>query len=168
MCENGDTEDTLPYTNTPEPKSPIRYRSDSKSMFPLEARTTTTSTISTDGQSGGGSVSGVAPPPARRGRFASAVRSVVMLQAAAATAGPASPFASRRRRTTSSTIPGDATETSRGQSISDTMMQSRGSRVAALIPKLKSLETTQELAAHQALVRHLQFSPDGKFLATSR
>lgn len=44
----------------------------------------------------------------------------------------------------------------------------RASRVAALVPKLKSLEATQDLAAHQALVRHLQFSPNGKFLATSR
>ncbi|KAF5369016.1 hypothetical protein D9758_002829 [Tetrapyrgos nigripes] len=41
------------------------------------------------------------------------------------------------------------------------------SRVAALKPQLKCLEVTQDLAAHQALVRHLQFSPDGKFLATS-
>ncbi|ESK86388.1 catabolite degradation [Moniliophthora roreri MCA 2997] len=41
------------------------------------------------------------------------------------------------------------------------------SRVSALVPKLTCLEATQDLAAHQALVRHLQFSPDGKFLATS-
>jgi WD repeat-containing protein 26 len=44
----------------------------------------------------------------------------------------------------------------------------RGSKVAAVIPKLKSLEATQDLAAHSELVRHLQFSPNGKFLATSR
>lgn len=42
------------------------------------------------------------------------------------------------------------------------------SRVAALVPKLQVLETTQDLAAHQALVRHLEFSPDGRYLATSR
>lgn len=42
------------------------------------------------------------------------------------------------------------------------------SRVARLQPKLKQLEATQDLAAHQALVRHLQFSPDGRYLATSR
>ncbi|KAF8648232.1 hypothetical protein AX16_006314 [Volvariella volvacea WC 439] len=41
------------------------------------------------------------------------------------------------------------------------------SRVALLIPRLKGLEPTQDLAAHQAVVRHLQFSPDGKYLATS-
>jgi hypothetical protein len=44
----------------------------------------------------------------------------------------------------------------------------RGSKVTSLIPKLKSLEATQDLVAHSALVRHLQFSPNGKFLATSR
>jgi WD40 repeat protein len=37
-----------------------------------------------------------------------------------------------------------------------------------LRPKLLKLEATGALEAHQALVRHLQFSPDGKFLATSR
>ncbi|KAF8893635.1 hypothetical protein BD779DRAFT_1396588, partial [Infundibulicybe gibba] len=41
------------------------------------------------------------------------------------------------------------------------------SRIAAVASKLKSLEITQDLVAHQALVRHLQFSPDGRYLATS-
>ncbi|TFK38155.1 hypothetical protein BDQ12DRAFT_631389 [Crucibulum laeve] len=41
------------------------------------------------------------------------------------------------------------------------------SRVTNLVPKLVAMEPIQDLAAHQALVRHLQFSPDGKFLATS-
>ncbi|KAF8649190.1 hypothetical protein AX16_005988 [Volvariella volvacea WC 439] len=41
------------------------------------------------------------------------------------------------------------------------------SRVALLVPRLKVLEPTQDLPAHQALVRHLQFSPDGRYLATS-
>ncbi|KAG6908172.1 hypothetical protein DXG01_005872 [Tephrocybe rancida] len=40
-------------------------------------------------------------------------------------------------------------------------------RVAHLRPVLKLLQPCQEVAAHQALVRHLQFSPDGKYLATS-
>ncbi len=42
------------------------------------------------------------------------------------------------------------------------------SRLTTLVPKLKALEATQDLAAHTALVKHLQFSPDGKYLATSR
>ncbi len=34
--------------------------------------------------------------------------------------------------------------------------------------RLKRMEVTQTLRFHQALVRHMQFSPDGKSLATSR
>ncbi|KAH9478462.1 putative WD repeat-containing protein [Psilocybe cubensis] len=41
------------------------------------------------------------------------------------------------------------------------------SRLSALVPKLIELEATHDLAAHSALVRHMQFSPDGTFLATS-
>ncbi|PFH48709.1 hypothetical protein AMATHDRAFT_196130 [Amanita thiersii Skay4041] len=41
------------------------------------------------------------------------------------------------------------------------------SRISGLIPKLRVLETTQDMTAHHALVRHLQFSPDGRYLATS-
>ena len=112
----------------------------------------------------------MASPPVRRGRFASAVRSVVMLQTAAIAAGPAGPASpfTPRRRATSVTLTNDVAETSSKNPASNNMIPLRGSRVAILIPKLKSLETTQDLAAHQALVRHLQFSPDGKFLATSR
>ncbi|KAH9952076.1 WD40 repeat-like protein [Amylocystis lapponica] len=40
-------------------------------------------------------------------------------------------------------------------------------RIAAVVPKLRDLTMTQHLPAHRALVKHMQFSPDGKFLATS-
>lgn len=156
-----DIECTLPVSNSSDPVSPIRPYS----VFPLETRTTTTSTISAGGLSGDEPASGVASPP-RRGRFATVAR-LVMLQTAA-TSGPASPFTPRRRRTTSSTITGGATENSSETNTSDPRMPLRNSRVNVLVSKLKSLQTTQDLAAHQALVRHLQFSPDGKFLATSR
>jgi len=61
----------------------------------------------------------------------------------------------------------------------------RSSRVASLVPRLQNMTPTQDIAAHAALVRHMQvsvnptaafvpvfngvsqFSPDGKFLATS-
>lgn len=43
-----------------------------------------------------------------------------------------------------------------------------GSRIGSLKSKLGSLKITKDLAAHELIVRHLQFSPDGKFLATSR
>jgi len=42
------------------------------------------------------------------------------------------------------------------------------SRVSELVPRLVELDATHDLAAHSALVRHMQFSPDGKYLATSR
>ncbi|KAJ3557991.1 hypothetical protein NP233_g11600 [Leucocoprinus birnbaumii] len=41
------------------------------------------------------------------------------------------------------------------------------SRLSTLASKLKVLDTTHDLAAHTALVKHLEFSPDGKYLATS-
>lgn len=48
------------------------------------------------------------------------------------------------------------------------LKQTLVSRFTDLVPNLRVLEPTQELAAHTALVKQLQFSPDGKFLATSR
>ncbi|KAJ3886681.1 hypothetical protein GG344DRAFT_57010, partial [Lentinula edodes] len=41
------------------------------------------------------------------------------------------------------------------------------SRLNALVPKLESLTPMQSKVAHRALIWNLQFSPDGKFLATS-
>ncbi|KAJ4491756.1 WD40-repeat-containing domain protein [Lentinula lateritia] len=41
------------------------------------------------------------------------------------------------------------------------------SRLNALVPKLESLTPMQGKVAHRALIWNLQFSPDGKFLATS-
>ncbi|KAH9996706.1 WD40-repeat-containing domain protein [Russula compacta] len=55
--------------------------------------------------------------------------------------------------------------TTRQKDTQPTPVQS--SRVAGLIPKLRGLTPTQDLVVHQALVRHMQFSPNGKFLATS-
>jgi hypothetical protein len=39
---------------------------------------------------------------------------------------------------------------------------------AALTSKLRCLETTRDLAAHSASVRHFTSTPDGKYLATRR
>lgn len=96
-----------------------------------------------------------------------AIRTVRMRTAVsnnlAALAGiPRSPH---RQRTVSSTLASDLG--GRKRTMMDELPVPR-SRVATLVPKLKILSTTQDLPAHQALVRHLQFSPDGKFLATSR
>jgi WD repeat-containing protein 26 len=90
-----------------------------------------------------------------------------------------------RQRTTSSTMTSDSGSASAGGSSTAIALSGRTtfgprrqktvleepvmlrSRVAMLIPKLKGLDVVQDIPAHQALVRHLQFSPDGKFLATS-
>ena len=90
--------------------------------------------------------------PARRARFVQAIRSVIIAQQGPLGAPRASPSIFSPE--------GVRQEELRGLI--------RSSRVARLVPKLKDFEPTQEFAAHQALVRHLQFSPDGKFLATSR
>lgn len=139
------------------PLSPIRQSTDSHSHLSaegsshpnLESPTTTFS---------GTSNSPITP----RDRLTSAIRSVMMLQSA--TSYPSNPFSPpSRKRTTSSAF----TDVSRVMSETGVTTTFRGSKVASLIPKLKSLEATQDLVAHSALVRHLQFSPNGKFLATS-
>ncbi|KAH9836204.1 WD40 repeat-like protein [Rhodofomes roseus] len=168
--EDGTTE-TLASPQSPEPISPLRMRQ-SNSTGPLlpiaEVRSsnfgssdnlemaTTMSDASTAAQN--------APPPSGKARFVHAVHSVMMMRQAASPMPfglSLPPHTPTRRRTTSIDGP-------RGRSMSaEPIGMMRASRVAALVPKLKALETTQDLAAHQALVRHLQFSPNGKFLATS-
>jgi len=79
-------------------------------------------------------------------------------------AGRAEPI---RRRTTSSGF-GKSPNFERKKAIGlgEPFMNGRA-RMGALIPRLLELEPTQDLSVHTALVRHMQFSPDGKFLATS-
>ena len=69
-----------------------------------------------------------------------------------------------RRRTTSSGHPGPY---DRKNAIIEPVTVLK-SPISTLVPKLAALEPTQDLAAHNALVRHLEFSPDGRFLASSR
>lgn len=70
-----------------------------------------------------------------------------------------------RQRTISSGFA--ASDTKKSPSPGEILPFSR-SRVSGLVPKLQELEATHDLAAHTALVRHMEFSPDGRFLATSR
>ena len=72
-----------------------------------------------------------------------------------------------RQRTTSSTLNDGVSSNKKKSSASESMLFSRP-RISAFVPKLTELEVTHDLAAHSALVRHMQFSPDGQFLATSR
>jgi hypothetical protein len=76
--------------------------------------------------------------------------------------------APHRQRTASSM--GDERVRTRKRTLMDepVMAISMRSRISTLQRKVLKLEAAEALEAHQALVRHLQFSPDGKFLATSR
>ncbi|KAG9312798.1 WD40-repeat-containing domain protein [Chiua virens] len=96
-----------------------------------------------------------------RQRFVNAIRSVIMLQA---TARPMSP---RRNSSFDTPLPPGSTPAMSPGRFPDPGMSLRGVRVASAVDKLKELGTSQEMAAHQALVRHLQFSPNGRYLATS-
>ncbi|KAF7360499.1 Catabolite degradation [Mycena venus] len=115
-----------------------------------------------------GSEAGGAPatPGPTRGKllWKNALQTVKMRSVAAAPFGPRVP---RRQRTSSSTI--TTTFGERKRTLADEPIKAvlTRSRIATLRPKLGKLMATEALEAHQALVRHLQFSPDGKFLATS-
>ena len=74
-----------------------------------------------------------------------------------------------RRRTSSSSLKDDIPHNNKktSTSTSESVLFSRP-RISAFVPKLTEMKVTHDLAAHSALVRHMQFSPDGQFLATSR
>ena len=97
-------------------------------------------------------ITGTSTSPSRA-RFIQAVRNVIRMQQVAQAHSPTLPTL---------LSPGGT----RPRDTQPVPMQR--SRVAGLVPKLRGLTPMQDLAAHQALVRHLQFSPNGRFLATSR
>ncbi|KAJ7754565.1 hypothetical protein B0H16DRAFT_1542795 [Mycena metata] len=105
------------------------------------------------------------PGPSRgKQLWKNALQTVKMRTVAATPFGPRTPH---RQRTSSSTLSpnlGDRKRTHAEEPLKAVLLRSR---IATLQPKLKDLEATEALDAHQALVRHLQFSPDGKYLATS-
>ncbi|KAL1743517.1 hypothetical protein HDZ31DRAFT_64939 [Schizophyllum fasciatum] len=123
-------------------------------------------------RSGNGSVAGVVgaamqaagidelPLQPSKGRqlWRNALRTIRLANAGAASPSTISSPRSPQRQRTSSSTPGMAEPIKAPPS---------KSRVTVLVQKLRELEPTQEIAAHSALVRHLQFSPDGKYLATS-
>ncbi|KAJ7906089.1 hypothetical protein B0H13DRAFT_2194387, partial [Mycena leptocephala] len=73
-------------------------------------------------------------------------------------------MAGPHRQQTSSSMAGERKRTLMDEPV---MAISMRSRISTLRLKLLKLEATDALEAHRALVRDLQFSPDGKFLATS-
>lgn len=71
-------------------------------------------------------------------------------------------------RVTPSRIPLRRSVSTMGPSATKSSAAKPRSRPADLAAKLRTLEVIQDLPVHSALVRHLQFSPNGKYLATSR
>lgn len=103
-----------------------------------------------------------------RVRFQNAVRAVIKLQRTTPKRGaPVRPGLPRQNswwQTSMATGPNTAVSP-----VPDPGLWAlRGARVSKVIEELKALDLAQELSAHGALVRHLQFSPNGKYLATSR
>ncbi|KAI9509319.1 WD40 repeat-like protein [Russula earlei] len=121
--------------------SPIVSTSDAKSMKGSAVSSTHPSDMFTS------------PSPSRV-RFVQAVRNVIKMQQATA------PHAQLTRPLSPNILIPDGVHQSQPMPV-------QSSRVASLVSKLRGLTPTQDLEAHQALVRHLQFSPNGKFLATS-
>ncbi|KAI5118541.1 hypothetical protein M0805_008482 [Coniferiporia weirii] len=155
------------HVGSPTPASPT-----SPTPLPSSKSVTSLCTAPSEAATSTESVSVAFGGPGKR-RFASAVRTVMSANRAlgmnspVAVNGP-SLMSPRRQRTKASTMDsGSATLSGGGagdeQAASSTM---RVSRVATLIPALKSLRPMQFFQPHTALVRHLQFSPNGEFLAT--
>ena len=74
----------------------------------------------------------------------------------------------RRQTNSSSDLAGGNQDQRRWTWTEETINVMSRSRAALLRPRLLELEPVHDLAAHSGLVRHLQFSPNGKYLATSR
>lgn len=170
------TESTLPVHNRTDPFSPVSPTSPMSPLPPLSPISDTTAhqpTLPSSTSAGSLSLSASenaefipgTPRVTPKSRFTGAVRSVMMLRTASAMVGPLT-MTPRRQRTTSSTM--TPSESRSGNDVVEQQAAVRGPRGAALVAALKSLEPTQDLPPHQALVRHLQFSPNGKFLATCR
>ena len=102
-----------------------------------------------------------------KGRFASAVRSVIMLRKASSSSLPVRAV---RKMTGFSAVVGALENSPRAtfsrRDSAEPFTAAKLSRIIMMSHSLKSVDSIETLPAHQALVRHLQFSPDGKWLAT--
>ncbi|KAJ7742718.1 WD40 repeat-like protein [Mycena maculata] len=131
---------------------------------PSAAESTPTTPVPPSATSESGTPTTTAAPTRGKLLWKNALQTVKMRSVAASPFGPRIPH---RQRTTSSTLTSNLGDRKRAileEPIKAVVLRSR---VATLRPKLNTLVATEGLEAHQALVRHLQFSPDGKFLATS-
>ncbi|KAF7968597.1 hypothetical protein HWV62_30047 [Athelia sp. TMB] len=153
----------LPFTHNPNNSGPMspsgRQSGFGFNSFDPGRPVMSAAAMSSDGHSEYSGTTEVASQisPARQ-RLQQAVRSVIMMQG-----GMTSAFMSRGKK---SENVGEVTveDTARKEMEMD---MARSSRVGSLVPKLRQMEPLHDLAGHQALVKHLQFSPDGQFLATS-
>ncbi|KAJ7167367.1 WD40-repeat-containing domain protein [Mycena crocata] len=154
---NGHSRETSAMTSVAQ----LQVASETGHSSPQDASTTSSPTVPT----AGGESTPTTPGPTRgKMLWKNAMQTVKMRSVAASPFGPRAPH---RQRTTSSTLTtalGERKRTIMEEPMKAVLVRSR---VATLRPKLSTLVATEGLDAHQALVRHLQFSPDGKFLATS-
>ena len=114
---------------------------------------------------------GTETPPATtqrlsgKGRFASAVRSVIMLQNTSSSSPPLS-LARNMSGLSALGTHDKARGTERRRDSTEPITTTKLSRIIMLSHSLKNMDIIEILPAHQALVRHLQFSPNGRWLAT--
>ncbi|KAJ7223731.1 quinon protein alcohol dehydrogenase-like superfamily [Mycena haematopus] len=156
---NGHTRETSAMTSVVhlQDTSPTASPSPEPSALP---NTPTLSTLST----AVGSEAATPTPGPSKGKllWKNALQTVKMRSVAASPFGPRTPH--RQRTSSSNTNFGERKRTLADEPIKAVLARSR---ITTLRPKLAKLVAREALEAHQALVRHLQFSPDGKFLATS-
>ncbi|THH11409.1 hypothetical protein EW145_g660 [Phellinidium pouzarii] len=147
---------------SPTLTSPASLTPSSKSVTSL--LTPSETTLSTESASASGVLAGNG-----KRRFAGVVRTVISANRALGYNSPTTAtFMSSRKQRTKASAASSGTGNIVGGMLNDdnTMATVRVSRVASLIPALKSLRPMQLFQPHTALVRHLQFSPNGEFLAT--
>ncbi|KZV92646.1 WD40 repeat-like protein [Exidia glandulosa HHB12029] len=101
--------------------------------------------------------------PLRNHRLKSAVRSVMLMRTAAPGGPTPFPLSHKRQATLG---PGPPTTSSQRSNSLEPFTAGRLARIGILKQALLSVAPAQSIMAHQALVRHLAFSPNGKFLAT--
>ncbi|KAF7986338.1 hypothetical protein HWV62_35326 [Athelia sp. TMB] len=150
----------LPFTHYPKNSSLMssvgRLGDMNVNAFEPQGRVAMSDT-SSDSDSDDSITTKVAPPISQaRQRFQQAVRSVIRMQRGIA-------FPHGVKKTLSI---GDSAEeeTARKEMQLDI---AHSPRVGSLMPKLRQMVPMHDLTGHQALVKHLQFSPDGQLLATS-
>lgn len=151
------------YVRRPPPAQSIERATGDENIQPAAPTSYAVSTVSPSTQDDVASIVSESTPDeqeeARRARarerFKKAVRTVISMQSYPRTFG-----------TQSLDWMMHASPASRTSSIGGKVARRYG--LSALSQKLRNLECTEDISPHQALVRDLQFSPDGKYLATAR